>query len=109
MRTGQLKLIRGQSDVCQKGRPLQGGTLPQSSELAGTAVATFQIGRNEVTWAEWKEVRDWAVSNGYPDLAGVGHRSDPREGFNASHRRHPTRSGKPKAHGRARVSLLLVG
>lgn len=77
MRTGQLELIRGQSDVCQKGRPLQGGTLPQSSELAGTAVATFQIGRTEVTWAEWKGVRDWAVSNGYPDLAGVGQGVEP--------------------------------
>ena len=69
---GQLKLIRGQSDVCQKGRPLQGGTLPQSSELAGTAVATFQIGETEVTWDEWQEVRAWAVNNGYTDLAGVG-------------------------------------
>jgi len=35
-------------------------------------VATFQIGKYEVTWGEWKTVRDWAVSNGYTDLAGVG-------------------------------------
>jgi sulfatase modifying factor 1 len=36
-------------------------------------VASFQIGKYEVTWGEWKSVRDWAVSNnkGY-DLAGVG-------------------------------------
>jgi sulfatase modifying factor 1 len=51
---------------------VQGGTLPQSSALAGTTVATFQIGRTEVTWAEWQEVRQWAVGNGYGDLAGVG-------------------------------------
>ena len=25
-----------------------------------------------MTWGEWKEVRDWAVANGYSDLAGVG-------------------------------------
>jgi formylglycine-generating enzyme required for sulfatase activity len=51
---------------------VQGGLLPQSSELAGTAVATFQIGKTEVTWAEWQEVRLWGISNGYSDLAGVG-------------------------------------
>ena len=48
-----------------------GGTLPQSSGLAGQTVATFQIGKYEVTWGEWKEVRAWAVVNGYSDLAGV--------------------------------------
>ena len=49
-----------------------GGVLPQSSQLAGTQVGAFQIGKYEVTWAEWKEVRDWAVAHGYSDLAGVG-------------------------------------
>jgi formylglycine-generating enzyme required for sulfatase activity len=51
-----------------------GGTLPQgSSGLAGQVVAAFRIGNYEVTWGEWKSVRDWAVANnkGY-DLAGVG-------------------------------------
>ena len=50
-----------------------GGTLPQSSGFAGQSVITFQIGKYEVTWGEWKSVRDWAVANnkGY-DLAGVG-------------------------------------
>ncbi|MEI8284693.1 MAG: SUMF1/EgtB/PvdO family nonheme iron enzyme [bacterium] len=50
-----------------------GGTLPQSSQLVGQTVAAFRIGKYEVTWAEWKSVRDWAVANnkGY-DLAGVG-------------------------------------
>jgi sulfatase modifying factor 1 len=51
---------------------VQGGTLPESSQLAGVAVSTFQIGKYEVTWDEWQEVRDWAVTNGYIDLAGVG-------------------------------------
>jgi formylglycine-generating enzyme required for sulfatase activity len=35
-------------------------------------VATFDIGKYEVTWGEWKEVRAWALANGYTDLAGVG-------------------------------------
>ena len=50
-----------------------GGTLPSSSGLAGQVVAAFQIGKYEVTWGEWKTVRDWAVANnkGY-DLTGVG-------------------------------------
>jgi formylglycine-generating enzyme required for sulfatase activity len=49
-----------------------GGTLPQGSGLAGQTVATFDIGKYEVTWGEWKEVRAWALANGYTDLAGVG-------------------------------------
>jgi len=51
---------------------VQGGTLPQGSELAGQKVGTFQIGKYEVTWGEWKTVRDWAVANGYTDLANIG-------------------------------------
>jgi formylglycine-generating enzyme required for sulfatase activity len=35
-------------------------------------VGAFYIGKTEVTWGEWKVVRDWAVSNGYDDLADVG-------------------------------------
>jgi len=33
---------------------------------------TLQIGKYEVMWDEWQEVRDWATANGYSDLAGVG-------------------------------------
>ncbi len=51
---------------------VQGGTLPQSSQLAGTVVETFRIGKYEVTWGEWQEVRSWAVKNGYSDLDNVG-------------------------------------
>lgn len=42
-----------------------GGILPQNSALANQAVSSFQIGRTEVTWSEWQEVRDWALENGY--------------------------------------------
>jgi len=51
---------------------VQGGTLPQSSQLAGQKVQAFQIGRTEVTWGEWKTVRTWAAANGYSDLATIG-------------------------------------
>jgi formylglycine-generating enzyme required for sulfatase activity len=51
---------------------VEGGRLQRSSGLAGQKVATFEIGKHEVTWDEWQEVRDWATSNGYTDLAGVG-------------------------------------
>jgi formylglycine-generating enzyme required for sulfatase activity len=49
-----------------------GGTLPSGSQLAGQVVGDFYIGKTEVTWGEWKTVRDWAVNNGYSDLAGIG-------------------------------------
>jgi sulfatase modifying factor 1 len=52
--------------------PVQGGTLPTSSGLADKSVSTFQIGKYEVTWDEWQNVREWAVSNGYTDLTNVG-------------------------------------
>lgn len=53
-----------------------GGTLPETSGLAGEVVSTFYIGKYELTWAKWQEVRDWAVSNGYSDLANMGEGSD---------------------------------
>ena len=49
-----------------------GGTLPKESELSGQVVGDFCIGKTEVTWGDWKTVREWAVNNGYSDLAGVG-------------------------------------
>lgn len=64
---------------------VQGGILLGTSQLAGgthlpashlrvgeTTVPSFQIAKYEVTWAKWQEVRAWAVTNGYTDLAGVG-------------------------------------
>ncbi len=51
---------------------VEGGVLPLSSELAGVQVSQFLIGKYEVTWSEWQEVRDWAANNGYTDLSGVG-------------------------------------
>jgi len=50
---------------------VEGGTLPESSELAGQTVQSFFIGKNEVTLGEWQKVRDWALNNGY-DLADSG-------------------------------------
>jgi formylglycine-generating enzyme required for sulfatase activity len=50
---------------------VQGGVLPQTSQIAGATVANFSISKYEVRWDEWQEVRAWAVANGY-DLAQVG-------------------------------------
>jgi formylglycine-generating enzyme required for sulfatase activity len=44
---------------------VEAGTLPQSSQLAGTVVETFRIGKYEVTWGEWHSVKAWATSRGY--------------------------------------------
>jgi formylglycine-generating enzyme required for sulfatase activity len=48
---------------------VKGGTLPKSSKLSEQHVVTFFIGKYEVTLDEWKNVRTWAVANGYSDLA----------------------------------------
>lgn len=51
---------------------VKGGVLPSSSELSGQNVNSFRIGKTEITWGEWKQVRDWAVTNGYADLNNIG-------------------------------------
>jgi formylglycine-generating enzyme required for sulfatase activity len=51
---------------------VQGGTFPQDSLLAGTTVSSFEIGKYEVTWGQWQEVRNWAVAQGYTDLVSAG-------------------------------------
>lgn len=48
---------------------VQGGVLPEASDLTGTAVDAFRIANCEVTLDEWREVRVWALANGYTDLA----------------------------------------
>jgi formylglycine-generating enzyme required for sulfatase activity len=48
-----------------------GGNLPALSALGSIDVPTFAMGRYEVTWGLWKQVRDWANLHGY-DLALSG-------------------------------------
>ena len=50
---------------------VEGGTLPDASELAGKSVKSFYMGRTEVSWLEWKKVRGWAGDHGY-DIGNVG-------------------------------------
>lgn len=50
---------------------VEGGSLPPRSRLGGLDVDSFYMKQHEVTWGEWKEVRAWAVANGY-DLEGIG-------------------------------------
>lgn len=56
---------------------VEAGTLPAASELAGTEVAAFQIGKYEVTYSEWQKVQNWALQLGY-DLNGAGRLSSPQ-------------------------------
>jgi len=61
---------------------VEGGTLPSGSLLDAQSVGFFEISQYEVTWGEWKNVRDWAVNNGYTDLDGVGAvSSNPKPGM----------------------------
>lgn len=56
---------------------VEAGALPPASELAGTEVAAFQIGKYEVTFGEWQKVQNWALQHGY-DLNGAGRLSSPQ-------------------------------
>jgi hypothetical protein len=51
--------------------PIQGGTLPKTSKIAGTKVGDFQIGMYPVTYEEWHGVRNWAVENGFDMAQGA--------------------------------------
>jgi hypothetical protein len=52
---------------------VMGGSMPGNSAFAGQAVDSFQIGKYEVTFGEWLEVKNWAILNGYDlDIAGSG-------------------------------------
>jgi formylglycine-generating enzyme required for sulfatase activity len=52
---------------------VSGGSLPAVGPIPAVEAATFLLGRYEVTWGVWRQVRDWAATHGY-DLAvpGVG-------------------------------------
>jgi formylglycine-generating enzyme required for sulfatase activity len=50
---------------------VEGGSLPKDSQVPNKTVKAFEIGKYEVTWGEWQQVRDWAVTKGY-DLKDVG-------------------------------------
>jgi formylglycine-generating enzyme required for sulfatase activity len=49
---------------------VEGGMLPDGSG-PGKSVNTFYIGPTEVTWLEWKKVRNWASDHGY-DIGNAG-------------------------------------
>ena len=52
---------------------VMGGFMPGNSAFAGQAVDSFQIGKYEVTFGEWLEVKNWAILNGYDlHIAGSG-------------------------------------
>jgi len=44
---------------------VQGGPMPADSELRGTAVKTFLIGKFPVLQEDWEWVRVWGICNGY--------------------------------------------
>lgn len=50
---------------------VEGGILPESSPLGAVSVGDILVGRYEVTWGEWKEVRAWAGGRDY-DLVEAG-------------------------------------
>ena len=40
--------------------------------LHSVTLPAFYMAKTLTTWAEWQTVRDWAVANGYTDLAEIG-------------------------------------
>jgi hypothetical protein len=69
--------LRAEAMQAQSMIIVQGGTLATSNGLNGTVVSTFEIGKYEVRWDEWQEMRTWALANGYGDFTtGNGSAAD---------------------------------
>ena len=66
------RVLRGKRESGLDTIIVKGRTLPASSKLAGQTLKDFYIRKFEVTWGDWKKIRDWAVINDYSDLANVG-------------------------------------
>lgn len=62
-RTGAMLIMKGFPELSMIA--IAGGTLPASSGLGAQSVASFQLGRTEVTWSEYSAVHSWATANGY--------------------------------------------
>ena len=58
----------------------QGRTSDEGPQHQVTLTNAFYIQQTPVTWAQWKEVREWALENGYTDLwlGGFGSHGDDR-------------------------------
>lgn len=61
------------------------GEDPEFGEYTLTVEHPFHMDATEITWSFWREVRDWAVTNGYAELEGVGQgRGDDHPVYNVS-------------------------
>jgi formylglycine-generating enzyme required for sulfatase activity len=54
---------------------VRGGVLPEESEMKGTVVNSFMIGKHMVLQEDWEWVRVWGICNGYDLGAGQGNGS----------------------------------
>lgn len=61
----------GSSVMFEMGDAFADGS-PIEKPLRRVQLSAFSIAPTEVTWAEWQEVRDWGVQNGFTELAGRG-------------------------------------
>jgi sulfatase modifying factor 1 len=69
------QIVKSQSNLDRRDMVwVEGGKLPQNAgpvlngyrfEMAGLDVQGFFIGMHEVTWGEWKVIREWSGSKGY--------------------------------------------
>ena len=67
--------VRVKADDAQDMVLVPGGTFEMGYNIytpVTIQVSPFYIGRTEVTFREWKFVRDWGVAHGYTDLADTG-------------------------------------
>ena len=67
---------------------IEGGLQPEESSFPKKSVRAFEIGKYEVTCAEWQKVRDWAVTKGY-DWGGGLRDIKPNENYTESRDNFP--------------------
>ena len=62
----ELKLFESQSLTPPE------GMVTVAKKINSNGLSSFFIDQTEVTYLKWQEVRDWAIQNGYNDLANAG-------------------------------------
>ena len=69
---GAFKVVTISGSKSIKMTNVKGGTLPPGSISPDEVVQDFQIGKTEVTWGQWRTVREWAAARGYELGVGAG-------------------------------------
>lgn len=66
------EFVRLESGAFEMGNAVTAEGFTDELPVHTVTTRAFYIGKTPITWLRWRTVRDWAVTNGSPDLADTG-------------------------------------